>query len=120
MAESRWLRWIGPGVVALGAVALDRVNDARRRRPAVGAARLRRSAGRRDRRGARRRHRPRPRTCAARPGSAWTRSLDGEGALRGQRLAVGRRRRSRRAGRGPARRVVRRRPFGRDRPRRLG
>ena len=66
MVESRWLRWIGPGVVALGAVGADRVHDARRRArargrrapapdaPATGRGGSRPARGR-DRRTARRR-----------------------------------------------------------------
>ena len=72
MAESRWLRWIGPGVVALGAVAL------------IASTTLGAGTGRGDRapapdRRATRslrqgsRHRPRPRTCTRGRGSDWTR-----------------------------------------------
>ena len=46
-----------------------------------------RPATRSPRRGSR--HRPRPRTCAARPWFRLDPVLDGEGALRGQRLAAG-------------------------------
>ena len=72
MAESRWLRWIGPGVVALGAVALiaSTTLGAGTGRGGRAPAPVRR-ATRSPRRGSR--HRPRPRTCAARRGSAWTR-----------------------------------------------
>jgi hypothetical protein len=88
MAESRWLRWIGPGGVALGAVAL------------IASTTL--GAGTRP---------WGPRACAGPPGDAiaaarqpgpaapadmrreaWFRLdplLDGEGALRGERLAAG-------------------------------
>ena len=75
MVESRWLRWIGPGVVALGAVGLDRVHDRRRgtRRP----GRPRPCAGPpadRRRRGPRTRRRRHPRISRRRRGSASTRS----------------------------------------------
>ena len=88
MTESRWLRWIGPGGVALGAVAL------------IASTTL--GAGTRP---------WGPRACAGPPGDAvaaarqpapaapadmrreaWFRLdpvLDGEGALRGERLAAG-------------------------------
>jgi hypothetical protein len=88
MVESRWLRWIGPGVIALGAVGF--------------IASTTQGAG--DRPWA-------PRACAGQPGDLiaatrhpgpsrpadvrnqpWYRidpSLDGDGALHGQRLAIG-------------------------------
>jgi len=88
MAESRWLRWIGPGVVALGAVALiastalgagDRPSGphacASPPGDAIGAARQ-----------------PGPAAPADMSSEAWFRLdpvLDGEGALRGERLVAG-------------------------------
>ena len=54
MVESRWLRWIGPGVVALGAVGLVGSHDTRCRAAAVGSGvsaagrRAERSAAARD------------------------------------------------------------------------
>ena len=88
MAESRWLRWIGPGGVALGAVALIASTAlGAGTRPwgpracagplgdAVAAARQ-----------------PAPAAPADMQREAWFRLdpiLDGEGALRGERLAAG-------------------------------
>jgi hypothetical protein len=88
MAESRWLRWIGPGGVALGAVALiTSTTLGAGTRPwgprvcagppgdAVAAARM-----------------PAPAAPADMHREAWFRLdpvLDGEGALRGERLAAG-------------------------------
>ena len=88
MAESRWLRWIGPGVAALGAVALvasttlgagDRPWGSRACAgppgDTIAAARQ-----------------PAPATPADMRNEAWLRLdpvLDGEGALRGERLAAG-------------------------------
>ena len=91
MAESRWLRWIGPGGVALGAVALDRIDDARGRNPAVGAARLRRTARRRGRRGKAAGTGRARRTCVARRGSGWTRCSTGRVrcAASGSRSGIG-------------------------------
>ena len=45
MVESRWLRWIGPGVVALGAVGFIASTTRGRGRPAVGAERPARVPG---------------------------------------------------------------------------
>ena len=88
MVESRWLRWFGPGLVALGAVGLDRIDDARRgtarrgrRAPAPGRRRERVAAARDAAPVA-------PADLRRRRGSASTRSLDGDGALRGQRLVA--------------------------------
>ena len=88
MAESRWLRWIGPGGVALGAVALIASTTlGAGTRPwgpracagplgdAIAAARQ-----------------PAPTAPADMRREAWFRLdplLDGEGALRGERLAAG-------------------------------
>lgn len=88
MVESRWLRWIGPGVVALGAVGLIASTTLGAGvRPwlpsacggpptdAITAARDRELAGLADLRG-----------------TPWFRLdpvLDGEGTLKGQRLALG-------------------------------
>jgi hypothetical protein len=95
MAESRWLRWIGPGGVALGAAALIASTTFGAGSTTFGAGT--KSWG--------------PRACAGPPGEAiaaarqpapatpanmrdgaWYRLdpvLNAEGALRGQRLAVG-------------------------------
>ncbi len=88
MAESRWLRWIGPGVVALGAVALvasttlgagDRPWGSRACAGPPGDVI---SAARQ----------PAPAAPADMRNEAWLRLdpvLDGGGALRGERLAAG-------------------------------
>lgn len=88
MAETRWLRWIGPGGVALGAVALiasttlgagDRPLGPR---PCAGPPGDAIAAARQ----------PEPATPADMSNEAWFRLdpvLDGEGALRGERLVTG-------------------------------
>jgi hypothetical protein len=88
MAESRWLRWIGPGVVALGAVALvasttlgagDRPLGSRACAGPPGDAVAAASQ-------------PAPAAPADVHNEAWLRLdpvLDGEGALRGARFAAG-------------------------------
>ena len=89
MAESRWLRWIGPGVVALGAVGLIASTTLGAGDRPWAPPRLRRAARRRDRRGSS--------ASSAAPADmraeAWFRigpaCSIGDGALRGQRLAVG-------------------------------
>ena len=86
MVESRWLRSDRPGCRRARRGRARRIHDARRGRPAVGAARLCRTAG------TSRRPRPRPaRARSAIAGSAVVRLdpvLDGDGALRGQRLVA--------------------------------
>ena len=105
MVESRWLRWIGPGLVALGAVGLiasttvgagPRAWTPRRARTDADAS-------------------LRPATPPAAPadfGRPWFR-LDpvaaGDGSLRGQRLVARPLRRPGDAGTRPPRRIVRRR-----------
>ena len=87
MVESRWLRWVGPGVVALGAVGVI-ASTTLGAGAAVGAPRLRRAAERAGR--GRARHGPRSARRPAR--GAWFRLdpvLDGDGALSGQRLSLG-------------------------------
>jgi hypothetical protein len=88
MAESRWLRWIGPGVVALGAVALIASTT---RGAGDRPLRLRGCAGPPGDAIAAARQ-PGPAAPADMPTEAWFRLdpvLDGEGALRGERLAAG-------------------------------
>jgi hypothetical protein len=88
MAESRWLRWIGPGGVALGAVALiaSTTLGAGARpwgpRACVGPLGDAIAAARQ----------PAPAAPADMRREAWFRLdpvLDGDGALRGERLAAG-------------------------------
>ena len=74
MVESRWLRWSGRALVALGAVGLIAVDDARRRCRGRGSARPCAGAGGADRGGARSAAAQVWRACAARPGSGSTRS----------------------------------------------
>ena len=119
MVESRWLRWIGPGVIALGAVGLvasTTVGAGPRAwapRPCPGAA-AERVAAARDRN---------PRTPADLAAAPWFR-LDpvaaDDGSLRGGASGPRPLRRSTDAGTRSARRVVRRRTLRRHRPRRLG
>lgn len=88
MVEARWLRWFGPGAVALGALALiasTTIGAAGRpwvQAPCVGPP-AERVAAARD---------PGPTSLADLKGTPWFRLdpvLDGEGALSGQRLALG-------------------------------
>ena len=88
MVESRWLRWIGPGVVALGAVGfIATTTSGAGARPWTARACVgppaERIAAAQD---------PRATTVASVRGAPWFRLdpvLDGAGALRGQRLAFG-------------------------------
>ena len=88
MVESRWLRWIGPGVVALGAVGfIATTTSGAGARPWTARACVgppaERIAAAKD---------PRATTVASVRGAPWFRLdpvLDGAGALRGQRLAFG-------------------------------
>jgi|GEM_PF-1354199 len=88
MVESRWLRWIGPGVVALGAVGFiatttsGAVAQTWVARACAGPP-AERIAAAKD---------PRPTTIEGVRGAPWFRLdpvLDGVGALHGQRLAFG-------------------------------
>ena len=106
MVEHRWLRAIGPGVIALGAVvaigsSTQAARDAHgRRSPAPGGADARVAAARETR----------VVTLADIGAGAWMRfdpTLDADGALVGQRLSIGHPRTRIRASHGPARRVVR-------------
>jgi hypothetical protein len=88
MVESRWLRWIGPGVVALGAVgAIASTTLGARDRPWTPRA----CAGPAEERGSAARDAG-PSDLAGVRGTPWFRLdpiLDGDGALSGQRLFVG-------------------------------
>ena len=90
MVESRWLRWIGPGIVALGAVALIGSATVGRRDADLGASCLCRPAGRPDRGGARRDTGDRRATSRRLHGSASTRSQRTTARSARQRLVVGR------------------------------
>jgi hypothetical protein len=88
MVESRWLRWIGPGLVALGAVGfIASTTLGAGVRPwtprACAGPPADRITAARD---------PGPTQLSDLRGAPWFRldpQLDGDGALRGQRLAVG-------------------------------
>src|SRR6476619_6780400 len=88
MVESRWLRWIGPGVVALGAVGfIASTTLGAAVRPWVPSA----CAGPPTDRSAAARH-TEPAALGDLRGTPWFRLdavLDGNGALNGQRLALG-------------------------------
>ena len=99
MLESRWLRWIGPGVIALGAVGLDRVDDARSRRSGPGSRAPAPAPGRPSRAAATR-HRPiavgdlrtepwYPARPACSIGPARSRASDWPSALDGDRVPAG-------------------------------
>ena len=88
MAESRWLRWIGPGGVALGAVALIASTALGAGTRPLGPRACAGPLG--DAIAAARQ--PAPAAPADMRREAWFRLdpiLDGEGALRGERLAAG-------------------------------
>ncbi len=74
MVESRWLRWIGPGVVALGAVGFIASTTLGAGGPPVGAERLRRVRRRTGSLPHATASRGRRRPARQRPGSGWTRS----------------------------------------------
>jgi hypothetical protein len=88
MVESRWLRWVGPGVVAFGAVGLIASTTLG---VAVAPWTPRACTGPPGDRVAAARD-PGPQSLEAMRGAPWFRLdpvLDGDGALRGQHLAVG-------------------------------
>ena len=92
MVESRWVRWIGPGVLALGAVGLDHVRDGLGAGDRPWVPRACAGPPRRPDRGRPRRRRGDGGVAARRRGSGWTRDSIDDGAL--ARPAAGARPRS--------------------------